>query len=90
MLGSSSKLASTFWNYYSLYEKCPNTEIFSRPYFPIFGLNTEIYGVTKEIASLWIELSLGIFFNEFNIAKLVVGNALCEEIVATVCQQLFS
>ena len=24
-------------------EKCPNTEIFSAPYLPVFGLNTEIY-----------------------------------------------
>ena len=26
-------------------EKCPNTDFFSGPYFPVFGLPTEIYGV---------------------------------------------
>ena len=29
----------------TLREKCPNTEFFSVPYFPPFGLNTEIYSV---------------------------------------------
>ena len=29
--------------YSTLREKCPNTEFFSGPYFPVFGLNTEIY-----------------------------------------------
>ena len=27
----------------TLREKCPNTECFSGPYFPAFGLNTERY-----------------------------------------------
>ena len=26
-------------------EKCPKTDFFSGPYFPVFVLNTEIYGV---------------------------------------------
>ena len=29
----------------TLREKCPNTEFFSGPYFPAFGLNTERYSV---------------------------------------------
>ena len=28
-----------------LREKCPNTEVISGPYFPLFRLNTEIYEV---------------------------------------------
>ena len=31
----------------SLREKCPNTEFFSGPYFPVFELNTEKYGPQK-------------------------------------------
>ena len=31
-------------------EKCPYSE-FSGPYFPAFGLNTEIYGVSLRIQS---------------------------------------
>ena len=34
-----------------LREKCPNTEFFSGPYFPAFGLNTERYGVFLLIQS---------------------------------------
>ena len=34
---------------FSLHEKCPNTEFFSGPYFPVIGLNTEIYGVNFRI-----------------------------------------
>ena len=34
-----------------LREKCPNTEFFSGPYFPAFGLNTERYGVSLCIQS---------------------------------------
>ena len=33
----------------SLREKCPNTELFSGPYFPACGLNTEIFGVNLRI-----------------------------------------
>ena len=33
----------------TLREKCPNTEFFSGPYFPVFGMNTEIYGMNTEI-----------------------------------------
>ena len=36
---------------YSLREKCPNTEFFSGPYFPVFGLNTEIHLVNFRIQS---------------------------------------
>ena len=35
----------------SLREKCPNTEFFSGPFFPAFGLNTERYGVSLRIES---------------------------------------
>ena len=28
-----------------LREKCPNTEVISGPYFPVFGLKMEIYSV---------------------------------------------
>ena len=35
----------------SLREKCPNTDFFSGPYFPVFGLNTKIYGVNLRIQS---------------------------------------
>ena len=31
---------------FTLREKCPNTEFFSGPYFPAFGLNTDRYGVS--------------------------------------------
>ena len=31
----------------TLLEKCQNTEFFSGPYFPVFGLNTRIYGSEK-------------------------------------------
>ena len=27
----------------ALYEKCPNTDFFSGLYFPVFGLNPEIF-----------------------------------------------
>ena len=30
---------------------CPNTEFFSGPYFLVFGVNTEIYGVNLRIQS---------------------------------------
>ena len=36
---------------YTLCEKCQNTEFFSGPYFPVFGLNTEIYEVNLCIQS---------------------------------------
>ena len=36
----------------TLREKCPNTEFFSGPYVPVFGLNMEIYGVNLHI---WFE-----------------------------------
>ena len=29
----------------SLHESCPNTEFFPGPFFPVFELNTMIYGV---------------------------------------------
>ena len=32
-------------------DKCPNKEFFSGPYFPVFGLNTERYGVSLRIQS---------------------------------------
>ena len=35
----------------TLREKCPNTEFFSGPYFPVFGLNTEIFSVSLRIYS---------------------------------------
>ena len=35
--------------YTALPEKCPNTEFFSGPYFPVFGLNREIYSVNIRI-----------------------------------------
>ena len=35
----------------TLCENCPNTEFFSGPYFPAFGLNTERYGVSLRIQS---------------------------------------
>ena len=35
----------------SLREKCPNTEFFFGPYFPAFGLNTEIYSVNLRLQS---------------------------------------
>ena len=33
----------------ALREKCPNTEGFSGPYVPVFGLNMEIYSVNLRI-----------------------------------------
>ena len=35
----------------SLREKCPNMEVFFGLYFPVFGLNTEIYSVNLVIQS---------------------------------------
>ena len=35
----------------SLREKCPNTDFFSGPYFPAFGLNTDRYFVSLRIQS---------------------------------------
>ena len=35
----------------TLREKFPNNGVFSGPYFPVFGLNTEIYGVNLRIQS---------------------------------------
>ena len=32
---------------FTLHEKCPNTNFFSGPYFPVFGLNTEKYRPEK-------------------------------------------
>ena len=50
-----SHITSFFDEYYYtllLREKCPNTELFLvRPYFPVFGLNTEIYEVNLRIQS---------------------------------------
>ena len=37
----------------SLREKWPNTEYFSGPHFPTFGLNTEGYSVSLRIQSEW-------------------------------------
>ena len=36
-----------------LREKCENTKFFSCPYFPVFGLNTEIYSVNLHIYSAY-------------------------------------
>ena len=36
---------------FTLREKCPNTEFFSGPYFPVFGRNTEICSVNLGIQS---------------------------------------
>ena len=35
----------------SLYEKCPNTECFSGPYFPAVGMNTDRCGVSFHFQS---------------------------------------
>ena len=35
----------------TLRKKCPNTRVFSGPYLPLFGLNTEIYSVNLPIQS---------------------------------------
>ena len=37
----------------ALCEKYPNMEFFSGPYFPIFRLNTEIYGVHLRTQSIY-------------------------------------
>ena len=37
--------------YFAQREKCPNTEFFSDPYFPVFGLNTEIHNANLRIQS---------------------------------------
>ena len=36
-----------------LREKSPNTKFFSGPYFPVFGLNMEIYGVIRQKLYIW-------------------------------------
>ena len=38
----------------SLREKCPNTELFFGPYFPVFGLNKKIYSVNTDQKKLRI------------------------------------
>ena len=38
---------------YPLHEKCPNLEFFSGLHFPVFGLNTAIYGVQFVIFKPW-------------------------------------
>ena len=44
---------------YSLREKCPNSEFFSSPYFPVFGLNTERYSVFRHFScSYFVKLPL--------------------------------
>ena len=50
---STQKLRASFSDFLWLAhcEKCPNTEYFPGPYFPVFGLNTEIYGVNLRIQS---------------------------------------
>ena len=35
----------------ALREKCPNTEFFSGPYSPVFGLSSEFYAVNLRIQS---------------------------------------
>ena len=41
---------------YSLREMCPNTEFFSGAYFPLFGLNTEVYAVWLFYAVIdWVD-----------------------------------
>ena len=37
----------------TLREKCPNTEFFTGPYFPLFGLNTGKYGPEKKLR-IWL------------------------------------
>ena len=39
----------------ALREKRPNTEFFSGPYFPVFELNTEIYGVNPAFSCIQFE-----------------------------------
>ena len=43
----------SFWGlsavFLSLREKFPNTEFFSGPHFPVFGLNTDMYTVNIRI-----------------------------------------
>ena len=34
-----------------LREKCPNTEVIYGPYFPVFGLKTEIYSVNLVLSA---------------------------------------
>ena len=46
--------------------------------------------LNKEKVFQKLPFSFGIFFDENNIANLVVDNALCEDIVATDCQLLFN
>ena len=48
--------AGTNKNNLSLREKCPNTEFFSRPYFPVFVLNTETYFVNLRIQCKYSEM----------------------------------
>ena len=42
----------------ALCEKCPNTEFFSGQYFPIFGLNMEVYSVNLRIQSEYREIRI--------------------------------
>ena len=48
MLGKSRWVIIVDTTWRTLREKCPNTEVFSGPYFPVFGLNTEIYSVRMQ------------------------------------------
>ena len=61
---------------YTLREKCPNTEFFSGPYFPVFGLNTGKYGPEKTS-----------YFNTF---YAVIFNGIIQRFVIIVIQIISS
>ena len=46
---SPFKQKDYFIDFLSLCKNCPNTKFFCGPYFPVFGLNTNIYSVNLQI-----------------------------------------
>ena len=64
----------------TLLEKCPNTGFFSGLYFPVFGLNTEIYSVRVQENTDQKKLRIWTFFTQcyvsvFSFIQMLLGSA---------------
>ena len=64
----------------TLLEKCPNTDFFSGSYFPIFGLNTEIYSVGIQENTDQKNLRIWTLFTQcyvpvFSFIRMLLGSA---------------
>ena len=67
IIASPCKFSS--WTYFPLQRKLSKYEVFSGPYFLVFGLNTEIYGVNlctqSEYRKIWTRENSGHFWTLF-------------------------